>query len=275
MKKAREGARTVGRVLRALELLASQAEPLRLMDIARALEVPTSSAHALLQELVRFDYAKPVGQERRYAQGPGLALLGSRVRTSLQIVRAARPHLEDIAATTGESVYLGMRQARGIVYADSVEAETGLMARFPLGSLRPLHATSPGKVFFAFHVPPAQIDAFLGPGALPALTRYTTTDRTKLRQQIDQVRQRGYSVNKQEAVEGAFGVSAPIFGADGTLAGCITIGMPGVRFRSRRDTAIRKAIAAATAISRSLGVEDWTAVVKSYSKPTLPPAPRR
>jgi DNA-binding IclR family transcriptional regulator len=262
-----EGARTVGRVLRALELLASQTEPLRLMDIARALDVPTSSAHALLQQLIKYDYATPVGQERRYAQGPGLALLGSRVRAGLQIVRAARPHLEDIAVTTGENVYLGVRQARGIVYADSVEAETGLMARFPLGSLRPVHATSPGKVFLAFHVPPAQIDAFLGPGALPALTRHTTTDRAKLRQQLDLVRQRGYSVNEQEAVEGAFGVSAPIFGAGGALAGCITIGLPGVRFKSRRDTAIHKAIAAATAISRSLGVEDWAAVVRSFSKP--------
>lgn len=261
-----EGARTVGRVLRALELLASQPEPLRLMEIARALEVPTSSAHALLQQLIKYDYVKPVGQERRYVQGPGLVLLGSRVRAGLHIIKVARPVLEEIAASTGENVYLGIRQPRGIAYADSVEAESGIMARFPLGSIRPVHATSPGKVFLAFHVPKGQVNSFLGPEPLPAYTRYTTTDRVKLQQQLDQARARGYAINEQEAVEDGFGISAPIFDADGSLAGCITIGMPGVRFKSRKQMAIEKATGAAAAISRSLGVADWSAVVKRFAK---------
>lgn len=260
-----EGARTVGRVLRALELLASQSEPLRLVELARGLDVPTSSAHVLLQQLIRYDYVKPVGQERRYVAGSGLVLLGSRVRAGLQIVKVARPVVEALAAATGENVYLGIRHARGIVYADSVEAESGVMARFPVGSLRPSHATSPGKVFLAFHVRLDQLDAFLGPDPLPAYTRHTTTDRIKLRRQLEQIRARGYAVNEQEAVEDGFGVSAPIFGADGTLAGTITIGMPGVRFKSRRDMAIKKAIAAATEISRSLGVANWAEAVKAFS----------
>ncbi len=261
-----EGARTVGRVLRALELLASQNEPLRLMEIARGLDMPTSSAHVLLQQLIRYDYISPVGQERRYVAGPGLVLLGSRVRAGLQIVKAARPVLEELAAATGENVYLGIRQARGIAYADSVEAESGVMARFPLGSVRPPHATSPGKVFLAFHVPPGQLDSVLGPEPLQALTRYSTTDRVKLRRQLEQIRARGYALNEQEAVEGAFGISTPIFDADGFLAGCITVGIPGVRFKSRRDMVIKKAVAAATEVSRKMGVENWGNVVRSFSK---------
>jgi len=256
----------VGRVLRALELLAGQSEPLRLIEISRTLELPTSSAHALLQQLIKFDYAKQVGHERRYVQGPGLALLGSRVRAGLQIVKVARPVLEDIAASTGENVYLGMRQSRGIVYADSVEAESGVMARFPLGSMRPLHASSPGKIFLAFHVPKDQLDGFLGPRPLQAYTRHTTTDRAKLRQQLDEIRARGYAVNEQEAVEGAYGVSAPIFGTDRSLVGSITIGMPGVRYKSRKESAIKRCIAAAAEISRSLGVANWKDVVRSYAK---------
>lgn len=262
-----EGARTVGRVLRALELLGNQREPQRLVEIARALDVPTSSAHALLRQLVKYDYAKAIGQERRYVCGTGLVLLGSRVRAGLQIVKVARPLLEELALSTGENVYLGVLQSRGIAYADSVEAESGVMARFPLGSIRPPHATSPGKVFLAFHVPPSQLYGFLGAEPLPAFTRYTNTDRLKLRRQLEQVRARGYAVNEQEAVEGAFGISAPIFSADAALAGCITIGIPGVRYKSRRDFVTKQAIAAATMISRGLGLESWSVVLRSFSKP--------
>ena len=261
-----EGARTVGRVLRALELLASTSEPLRLTEIARALDVPTSSAHALLQQLVRYEYAKPVGPERRYAQGDGLMLLGTRVRSSLHVVKVARPIIEEIAASTGENVYLGLRHSRGIVYADSVEAESGVMARFPVGSLRPLHASSPGKVFLAFHVPPAQLDSVLGPDPLPAFNRYTTTSRAVLREQLEEIRSRGYAINEQEVVEGAFGVSVPIFGADRSLAACLTIGMPGLRFKSRKDMVLKKAVAGANEISLGLGQPDWDGIVKSFRK---------
>jgi DNA-binding IclR family transcriptional regulator len=261
-----EGARTVGRVIRVLELIASESEPLRLVDIARVLDLPTSSAHALLQQLVRLDYVKLVGPERRYVQGPGLALLGSRVRSGLQLVRAARPILEELAASTGENVYVAVRHARGIAYADCVEAMFGLMTRFPLGSPRPLHASGPGKLYLAFHVAPAALDEFLGAEPLPAFTSHTTTDRAVLRQQLQEIRRQGYAINEQEVVDDAFGVSAPIFDANRAFIGCVTIGMPGVRFKARKKEAIDKVVAAAVQISKSMGCENWREAVNSYSK---------
>lgn len=261
-----EGARTVGRVIRVLELIASESEPLRLVDIARVLDLPTSSAHALLQQLVKLDYVKPVGTERRYVQGPGLALLGSRVRSGLQIVRAARPILEELAASTGENVYVAVRHARGIAYADCVEAMFGLMTRFPLGSPRPLHASGPGKLYLAFYVPPASLDEFLGTEPLPAFTSHTTTDRAVLRQQLQDIRVQGYAVNEQEVVDDAFGVSAPIFDASRVFIGCVTLGMPGVRFKTRKNEAIEKVVMAAAQISKSMGCESWREAIDSYSR---------
>ena len=140
------------------------------------------------------------------------------------------------------------------------------MARFPMGTVRPLHATSPGKIFLAFHVPAGKFDSVLGPEPLQAFTRYSTTDRVKLRHELEQVRARGYALNEQEAVDGAFGISTPIFDADGCLAGCLTVGIPGVRFKIQRDVVIKKAIAAAAKVSRRMGVANWSAVVKAFSK---------
>lgn len=259
-----EGARTVGRVLKALELFSSQAEPVRLTDVAKTLELPPSSAYALLQQLIRYDYVRAANNERRYVQGPALALLGTRVRSGMQLVRIARPVIEEVAAATGENVYLGVRQARGIAYADAVEAEFGVMARYQLGVLRPLHATGPGKIFLAFHVPKEQLDEVLGPSPLPSYTRTTITDRAALRRQLDRIRHDGYAVNEQEIVEDAFGVSAPIFGADHALQGCVTVGMPGVRYRAHFGFAIEKVKSAAIEISRHLGVADWQQVLEGY-----------
>ena len=261
---ASEGARTVGRVLRVLELIAVQSEPMRGIEIARQLGVPTSSAHALLQQLVSYDYVNAVGPERRYIQGPGLALLAGRVRAGLQLTRVARPVLEELAAQTGENVYLGVCQAKGIAYADTVEAGFGVMTRFPLGTLRPLHCTSPGRIFLAFKVPSAQLDNVLGPDPLQAFTAHTVTDRARLRSILEDVRRDGYAVNEEEIIEDAFGVATPVFGVDRSLLGCVTVGMPGVRYRTRKKAAIEHALAAAIKISQGMGQADWRAVIRSY-----------
>lgn len=265
--KKTEGGRTVGRVLKALELFSKQTEPVRLTDVARTLELPASSAYALLQELTRYDYVRSLEAERRYVQGPALALLGTLVRSSIQIVRLGHPLIERLADETGENVYLGIRQARGVVYADAVEADFGVQTRFQLGVLRPLHATGPGKLFLAFHVPPEQFDAMLGAEPLPAYTRYTTTDRTALRRQIELIRINGYAINEQEVAEDAFGVSAPVFNSEGAMEGCVTVGMPGIRYRARVSLVIERVPQAAAELSRLLGQKDWHATVRAFAPP--------
>ena len=241
-----EGARTVGRVIRVLELIASESEPLRLVDIARVLDLPTSSAHALLQQLMKLDYVKPVGTERRYVQGPGLALLGSRVRSGLQIVRAAQAHAGR-ACRVDRREYLCRRAAgprhclrrlrRGRCF--------GVMARFPLGSPAAAACLRSRQALSRLSCAACQLDDFLGTEPLPAFTSHTTTDRAVLRQQLQDIRVHGYAVNEQEVVDDAFGVSAPIFDASRVLIGCVTIGMPGVRFKTRKKMAIEKVVMAA------------------------------
>jgi IclR family acetate operon transcriptional repressor len=140
------------------------------------------------------------------------------------------------------------------------------MARFQLGTLRPLHATSPGKIFLAFAVAPKDIAHVLGPGPLVAITRFTKTDVSQVRGEIKQVRARGYAVNEQEALEGAFGVSAPVFNADGSLGGCVTLGLPEFRFRASKDVAIQKVVDAAIEISRRLGQDRWMQTLRSASE---------
>jgi len=113
-------------------------------------------------------------------------------------------------------------------------------------------------------VPPSQLDSVFGPDPLQAFTAHTVTDRTRLRRILEDVRRQGYAVNEEEIVEGAFGVATPIFGVDRTLLGCVTVGMPGIRFRTRRDTVIEHALVAAEKISQCMGQADWRGVIRSF-----------
>ena len=259
----KDGARTVGRVLRLFELLASENAALRLTDISRSLNVPLSSAHALIHQLIKLNYVV-VNDDRRYAKGAGLTRLSSRILAGIDLVKVGYPVIERLSATTGESVYLGMRHANGIAYVRSVEATSGIVLRTPLGVPRPLHASSVGKIFLAYGVDPGRLDAVLGPDALHAYTSKTVTDRDVLRHVLDEIRSSGYSISDQEIFDRAIGVSVPVFAADDSLAGAITLGADIGRFKKSKDLILASVIAAAAEISRFMGVESWSQLIESY-----------
>jgi DNA-binding IclR family transcriptional regulator len=250
--EANSGARTVGRVLKLLELVAEQRKPIRLVDISSALDMPASSAHVLAKQLVKYDYIRS-DEDKRYVQSTGLVALASRVMGNTQLVTVARPFIEALSHDTGESIYLGLRTALGIVYVDSIEGNAGLVARTPLGSLRSAHASSAGRVFLAFAVPEDKISSFLGKGPLHAYTDQTPTDRSELKRLVEQIRRDGYAVNEQALTEKVCGVSAPLFGASGRFLGTITLSAPDTRFQQKKDQFIAKAVECARSISLASG----------------------
>jgi DNA-binding IclR family transcriptional regulator len=263
-KPERDGARTIGRVLKVLELMAGQTKPLRLVDVSKALDMPASSAYALLQQMVKYDYVQSV-EDRRYAQSSGMVVLASRVLASTNFVSAGHPEIERLAEETGESIYLGIRTGAGIVYVDAIEARYGLVSRVPLGSLRPLHASSAGRVYLAFAVPEQSLDAILGEEPLAAFTAYTPVARATVRKLIADTRRSGQALNEQAMLDRVYGVSAPIFNAHRALAGTVTLSAPEVRFEPRREELISRVRLTAKAVSQSLGAGDWDEIIKSFS----------
>lgn len=251
-KPETEGARTVGRVLKLLELVADQRKPIRLVEISAALDMPPSSAHALAKQLVKYNYIKP-DEDRRYSRSTGLVALASKVMGNTSLVSIARPYIEELNEDTSESIYLGMRTNEGIVYVDAIEGTSGLVSRTPLGSLRPAHASSAGRVFLAYVVPDEDLSRFLGKAALHAFTPRTPTDRTELKQLLKKIRVDGYAVNEQALTDKVCGVSAPIFDAGSKLAGTITLSAPDVRFDLKKDVLISKVVACAHSISLACG----------------------
>ncbi len=260
-----EGARTIGRVLKVFELLAGAQKPLRLVDVSKALNVPASSAHALLQQLVKYNYIQML-EDRRYSQSSGLVVLASRVLSGVQLTNIARPFLDRLSGESGESIYLGMRTPQGIVYVDSIEATYGLVSRVPLGSLRPLHASSSGRVFLAFGVQQENLDTFLGPNPLVAYTSHTPVDKIELRRLLKRTRSEGCAVNEQAMIDKVYGVSAPIFDARGSLSGTLTLSGPDTRFIPKREFLIQSVKDTAAAISRAAGLDNWEQTVATFAK---------
>ncbi len=85
-------------------------------------------------------------------------------------------------------------------------------------------------------------------------TPHTITNSAALKAELLQVRERGYAVDREESMEGAFCVAAPILDSHGRPVASVSISGPTTRFGPSSEQAAADALrAAAAAIRAGLG----------------------
>jgi DNA-binding IclR family transcriptional regulator len=234
----------VDRAVRILRLLADERHGLTLTQVATALGVGKSSVHDLLGTLTHHGLVQRDHLTRRYRLGVRLAELASLVRTEVDLASAVHAVLEDVATATGETVLLASWSGQRFVVVDRVVSSSDLRLTAPVGKgLNPLTGSF-GKLLAAF-------DRLPEPLSWPGGRAWTTADR--LREEAPKVRSQGFAVDDEEYLEGVWGVSAPVLGADGQLLGALTVvGLKGNPSRVPVETAVRSAQEAVRRIDKLL-----------------------
>jgi DNA-binding IclR family transcriptional regulator len=185
-------------------------------DIVEATGLPLSSAHRLIGALEDHGLLFHVGG-LGYALGPRLLGLASAAMRELPLRELARPALERLARSTGESTQLYVRDGDRRICVDTVESDHELRTIVDVGASLPLTKGSAGKVFLAWGPPPSAepIDDHLS-------RQVTTTFR------------RGWADSVGEREAGVASVSAPILGPGGELLAAISVSGPASRLAPLR-----------------------------------------
>jgi len=207
------------RVFDVLELLVGHPEGMTVTEVSKRLDLPTSSTHNLLQRMVGADVVV-VSEDLRYSIGPRAVRLAIRTVDGLEVRSVALRYLEELARETGEDVYLAVRIGRRVVYVERLAGTRTVTVHIRLGQPLYLHATAVGKLFAAHH---PQLHQQLLSGPRPRLTERTLVDPVDLERELGDIRARGYSVSREEAIPGIVGLAIPVYDAYGTLAAAIHV----------------------------------------------------
>lgn len=226
------GPRSVTRILGLFEVLAKSPDGLSLAELSTALESPKSSLLTLLRPLVAEGYLNH-GQNR-YRLGPFIYRLSGDILATRNFPRMMRPYLEELAAKTGESIYLSVidMDSQMVTHIDGVDSQNPVRYVSPLGAPRPLHCTAPGRLLLAYQDDKVQ-EHYLKTAKLKAMTWRTVTDRSTLRKQLKEIRDTGISISISELSEGAAGIAAPVFDTDGSVAAALVIAAPAERMQHK------------------------------------------
>jgi DNA-binding IclR family transcriptional regulator len=228
----RSSAQTVERAIAILNLFRGSQTSLGITAIARQTGLNLTTAHRLVRTLVHEHFMEQDPANEHYRLGPALAVLGRRAVEGSGIDRA-RPTADRLSEATGESVSIGVRGGAGVMVVLQSSSRHALRFEHPAGGAIDVHASAMGKVLLAFGEtpPPAALEAL---GRLVRFTASTITSRAAMLAELEDVRDAGFAINRQERYDGVCGVAAPVLDAAGLARLAVGIQGPSVRLTDDR-----------------------------------------
>lgn len=164
-------------------------------ELAAELDMPKSTVHVHLKTLEAEGYLLKDAGEYRFSLR--FLELGGEIRHRLDVFRAARSEVDDLSLETGELAHLGLeeRGKRALVYSSG--HGSGVFDNSPDGHYTHMHWTAMGKALLA-QLPDDRVDSVLDRHGLPEATEHTITDRGRLFEELDEIRDRGYATEHDE-----------------------------------------------------------------------------
>jgi IclR family acetate operon transcriptional repressor len=221
------------KALNILEVLADEEPPYTLTQLSRRLRLHVSTVHRLLVNLVRHGFVEEDMVSGGYQLSYRVLRMGLRVLDRLDFRRVAQSLLRDLNVRTKETVHLAILQGLGTIFIDKFDSPqpVGLEAR--LGRVMPLHCTGVGKTWLAYQGEDLLNQAAQSPG-LTRLTAHTITGLPQLRKELERIREQGYALDQEEAVEGLRCVAAPVFNHAGRIVAAFSVAGPAMRLTAAR-----------------------------------------
>jgi DNA-binding IclR family transcriptional regulator len=201
---------TIERVSLILDILGQYTQGISVKELSAKVELPKGTTHRLLL-------------------GFKLVELGNLLINQLDFRNEARPFMLKLAEKTGETIHLVILDQNEALYIEKVSLnQTGLQMMSRVGLRIPIHSSSVGKILAAY-LAEDELDQIVKARGLPRRTQNTITNRTRFKEHLQDVRDKGYAVDDEENEKGIRCVAAPIRNENREVIAAMSISGPSIR----------------------------------------------
>ena len=207
----------------------SQQRPrLSIAQLSLRTGIPRAAVRRCLYTLEKLGYVASE-DDRTFALRPQILALGHAYLSSVPLVTAAQPILDQVSAATHESCSIAIMDGDDILYVARSSSSTRIMSiDLGIGSRLPAHCTSMGRVLLA-SLPQDDFAAYLRRVKLTPFTARTLVSRDRLGETIEAIRGKGYAVVDQELEIGLRSIAVPISDYRARVAAAINISVQAPR----------------------------------------------
>jgi DNA-binding IclR family transcriptional regulator len=218
------------RLLMLLEEVARAGVPVTPSAINEVLGLPKPTIHRLFHTAEAEGFLQRDIDGRSYSPGRRLRRLAVATLSSERVRTVRLAILRRVAEEIGETCNISTPDRDGMFYLDRVETHWPLRIQLPIGTQVPFHCTASGKMYLS-SLRQDYLDRFLKSYQLRPVTSKSITDPAKLKQELALTRERGYSTDDEEFMDGMVAIALPIRDEQGRLLSTLSVHAP----RQRHD----------------------------------------
>jgi DNA-binding IclR family transcriptional regulator len=216
--------------------------------LSRAINVPKSTAYRYVSLLREFGFLVevPGGQ---YSLGPRAMGMARAAQAAVSYLEVARPAMEQLSHTAGETVFLLRRVGDHAVCLGRCDPVHPVRIFLEIGTAVPLHVGASPKLLLA-SLSERERESYLT--RIVGQDRELKTRLAALREDLVQIRTKGYAITVDEITPGVWACAAPIV-ETGQVIAVMSVAGPAFRLdRGRRTQNQAMVKRAAAEVSASL-----------------------
>jgi len=209
-------------------------EALNELDSATAEEIATETGQspaatkAYLNRLEEIAYV--VEQDGTYRNGLKFLDIGERVKYNTGIFDIVAEEVDKLAAESGELALFSVIEHGQNVLLYKAHGEEAIQTTHEIGLREPMHCSGLGKAILA-ELPDERVERIVDRHGLAQFTEQTITDRGTLFESLEEIRERGYALDMEEAKPGMRCVAASVSSENSPLHGAVSIAAPKSRMQ--------------------------------------------
>lgn len=213
------------RLLLLLEEIAKVGVPMTPTSANEMLGLPKPTIHRLFHRLEEEGFLQRDIDGRSYSAGQRLRKMSVNVVSSSHLRTVRLTVLNALTEDIEETCNIAIPDRDGMVYLDRVETKWPLRIQLPIGTKVPFHCTASGKMYLS-SLPPHMLVKYLSVTVLDPHTDKTLVDSAALQAEVSKTRERGYSLDNEEFMQGMVAIAVPILDDLGRLMSTLSIHAP-------------------------------------------------
>ncbi len=223
-------------------------------DLSERMLMDKATVHRLINTIKDAGYVNQNPDNKRYSNSLKLLAMGNRVMEKSGVKHIARPYVEELARKTGETINLGIRVGNKIIYVDKLESSSTIKVGLGIGVSVPSYCSGLGKAILAF-TPEPELKEIIDSITFEGFTDHSIIDSGLFMKELEKIKQKGYSVDDEEYVDGLICFGAPIFDFHGKPIAAISVSCPKYRYDEEKHLHLYTGLAveAAGSISNRMG----------------------
>lgn len=194
----------------------------RLTEVYQQVGIHKSKAYTILNTLIKYNFVEKDAQTKTYSLGPGLILLSRYFLDNLNYMRVVSPFLDSLARETNTTVLFGIISGEYVYVVEKSEGNQNIDFTVRTGHRFNMTLGAHGKCIVAY-LPKEKQEKILSRKKLYFYGDRGNLDIQRLRKELEDCRQKGYSSDIGEITSGISFISSPVFGLTEKIIGCVIL----------------------------------------------------